>query len=221
MIATELITDRVPSVKSTDLSGLALDWMSEFKVSQLPVVDGGKYIGLITENDILDAADSALHVGDLRYSGWETAYVFADKHVYDVLDVLSELKLDLVPVIGEEKEYLGVVTLRDLNDYIARLFAIREPGGILVIEVGARNYVLSEIGRIAESADAKVLSLYLSQMPDSPTLILTLKLNVEDLTRVIASFERFNYTVLHAYQRLNPDSDYSRNYEALLRYLNI
>lgn len=220
MTALELITDRVPSLKSSDVAGVALDWMSEFKVQQLPIVDEGKYIGLISEENILDTPEVAAQVGDIAFVGWNSAYILAGSHIYDVLDTMVELGLDLAPVIDEERNYLGAITLRDLGQYLLNLFALREPGGILVIEIAARSYTLAEIGRITESADVQVLSLYLSRIPDSPNMLLTLKLNVEDLSRVIAAFERFNYTVVRAIQRMRMESDFSRNYDALFRYLN-
>jgi hypothetical protein len=81
--------------------------------------------------------------------------------------------------------------------------------------------MLSEVGRIAESADAKVLSLYLAQTPGTDTFLLTLKLNVEDLSRLIAAFERFDYKVIRAYHRARFADNYDRNLQALLRWLEM
>lgn len=221
MIAREVITDTLPPVKSTDSASLALNWMNEFKISQLPIVDGGKYAGLITEDDVLDAADPSASVGMIRYSGWDSAYIYQGQHIYDAFDIMSNLRLEILPVVDEENAYLGVITLRDLVRYLDGLFAVREPGGILVLSLSQRDYMLSEIARIAESENAKILSLYLAQVPDSPDLILTLKLNVEDLSRVIASFDRFEYKILQTYHRIDNSEDFEHNLEALMKYLDM
>lgn len=200
MFAKELISDRVPSVKSTDRAGLALDWMGEFKLNQLPIVDHGSYKGLITENDILDATDLSDQIGDIKYSGWDSAYIHEEQHPYDAIEVMSNLKLEVLPVLDEEDRYLGVITLRDLIGFLGNLMALHEPGGIVVLRIPSNGYVLSEIGRIAESADAKVLSLYLSHDKSLNEYLLTLKLNIQDLSRVVAAFERFKYEIVRTSQ---------------------
>ena len=221
MFAKELISDRVPSVKSTDTAGLALDWMGEFKLHQLPIVDHGAYKGMITENDILDASDLSDRIGDIKYSGWDSAYIHEDQHPYDAIEIMSNLKLEVLPVLDEENLYMGVVTLRDLIAFLGNLLALHEPGGIVVLRIPGNGYVLSEIGRIAESADAKVLSLYLSNDTSINEYLLTLKLNVQDLSRVVAAFERFRYEVVRTYHRGEQVDDYRQNLDALLRYLDI
>lgn len=220
MIVNALISDTVPSVKSTDLATRALDWMGEFKLSQLPIVDDGKYVGLVTEDDLLDASDLESPVGALRLQLWESTYIFQGNHVYDAIEIMNKFKLEVLPVLDEEGNFLGVVTIRDLLQYLGRMFAVHEPGGILVLEIPQNSYVPSEIGRIAESADAKVLSLYLSQDPQY-NLLVTLKLNIEDLSGVVAAFERFKYKVIRTYHKAANRDDLKRNYEALLKYLDI
>lgn len=220
MIASELISDYVPPVTSSDTVTRALDWMNEFKLSQLPVVDGGEYQGLITENDILDAEGLDMTVGQVKFSGWDSAFIHEGNHIYDALDLISNLKLEALPVLDEENLYLGVITFRELAPHLGRLFAVHQPGGVLVLEVPQNGYVLSQIGRIAESENAKVLSLYLWPHPDGHVVWITLKLNVEDLSRVIAAFERFEYTIVRSYHKIEPLDDYRNNLDALMRYLN-
>ncbi len=221
MIARELISDTIPPIKSTDSLGTALDWMSEFKLSQLPIVDDGIFLGIITENDLLDAIDLDSTVGETRFSVWDSAYATEQQHIYDLLKVMSTFKLDFIPVLDGEKKYLGMVTVKDLMMHLGNQFAFHEPGGIIVIEVGKKSYVLSEIGRIVESADAKVLSLLLNPHPRSGNLQVILKLNVEDLSKVIASFERFEYVVVETFQHIQSNDDYRNNLDNLLHYLNL
>ncbi len=221
MIARNLIKDSIPPIKPTDTAGLALDWMGEFKLNQLPIVEDGQYKGMITESEILDEADLDQPISSIRFSGWESAYIHYQNHIYDALDLMANFKMEVLPVLDDQNGYLGVITLRDLGTELGKLFAVQEPGGVLVLEIPAHSYVLSEIGRITESADCKVLSLYLSNMPDSRDLLLTLKLNVENLVPVIATFERFDYKIVRAYQRTDLHNDYSRNLESLWKYLEM
>lgn len=221
MIVTELISDYVPSVSSSDSTTRALDWMNEFKLSQLPVVDGGVYQGLITENDILDADSLDLLVGETKFKGWDSAFIHNENHLYDALDLMANLKLEVLPVLGEDDSYLGVITFRELAPYLGRLFAVHQAGGILVLEIPRNGYSLSEIGRITESEDTKVLSLYLWAHPEGHVMWVTLKLNAEDLSRVSAAFERFDYKIVRTYNKVEPIDDYRQNIDALMKYLNM
>jgi len=45
MRAYELITDEIPPLKHTDTGEKALQWMDEFKVSHLPVLKNGNFVG--------------------------------------------------------------------------------------------------------------------------------------------------------------------------------
>ncbi|RMG21604.1 MAG: CBS domain-containing protein [Bacteroidetes bacterium] len=219
-IISELIKDYIPSVKSSDTAGMALEWMNEFKLAQLPVVDDGLYKGLITEDNILEAPSLAAQIKDIQYHGYETAYLHAGKHIYDAIQVMSTMSLEILPILDEDNTYLGVVTLKDLMTGLGNIFAIHEPGGLIVLEIPQKGYALSEIARIAESENAKILSLYMSRAPQGHYL-LTLKLNIEDLSRVVASFERFEYKVVKTYYNIQQIDDYQRNIDALMNYLDI
>ena len=48
MIARELITNDVPPIRSSETVEKALNWLDEFKVTHLAVVDGVEYQGLIS-----------------------------------------------------------------------------------------------------------------------------------------------------------------------------
>jgi acetoin utilization protein AcuB len=221
MMIRELISDSIPSVKPTDTVALALNWMNEFKVGQLPLVDNSRYQGLITEDALLDGADLESPLGHQHLAGSEGTYIFHENHIYDAIDMMTNFRLEVLPVVGDDQAYKGVITLRDVGRLLGNLFAVQEPGGVMVLSIPAHSYVLSEVGRIAESADAKVLSLYLSPLPDSKDMLLTLKLNVEDLSRVVAAFERFDYEIVRTFHRTKPLEDYSRNLEAFMKYLEI
>lgn len=221
MIVKELISDLVPSIKLSDPIGRALNWMNELKLAQLPVVEAEGYLGMITEEDIMESSDLSLPVASIRGAGWELASIHSHNHVYEAIRVMSSHKLEVLPVLEKDNRYAGAVTFKDLTTYLSRIFAVHEPGGIVVLEIPQNGYVLSEIGRIVESADAKVLSLYLSSLPEKNIYILTIKLNVEDISRVVASFERFDYTVLQTYYRVERMQDYQKNLDALFNYLDI
>ncbi|WNJ16494.1 CBS domain-containing protein [Pontibacter sp. G13] len=221
MIVRDFLSDFVMPVKPTDSAGVAMQWMGEYHLAQLPIVEERKLIGIISEDAILDTPDPEANVSEIRFRGWDGAFAREGSHVYDALNLMTNLNLEVAPVLNDQDQYVGVVTIREVATGLSELFAVQSPGGVMVLQVPANSYVLSEIGRIVESEGAKVLSLYLSSVPGSGDMLITLKLNVEDLSRIVSSFNRFEYQVVHVFHRsLNPD-DYKRNYDALIRYLDI
>ncbi|HHG84638.1 MAG TPA: CBS domain-containing protein [Bacteroidetes bacterium] len=223
MIARDLISDSVPSIKTSDFAGRVLAWLSEFKVRQLPVVNNEELLGLVTEDDLLDTDNDDTPIGNVRLSLPETTYVFEDNHLYEVLRVASAMKLDLIPVLkSRDNTYLGVITSQDLIRFSGEILGVKEPGGIIVLEVSQIDYTLSEIGRICESNDARVLSLTVTTKVSDPSrLFISLKLNIRELSRVVATFERFEYTIAQVIFDSEQLNDYREHYENLLRYLDL
>jgi len=221
MLAKDLISDIVPALKTSD-SGLdALNWMEAFRVSHLPIVNNKVFLGLIADTDIYDLNTADEPLGNHRLS-LTKPYVFDHQHIYDVIEIAARLKLTLVPVLSVEQEFIGVVTQNDLMLKFSELIAAHTPGGIIEIEVGPRDYALSEMARIVEDANAKILSLYASQSNATEQLKITIKLNRLDVNGVVNAFERYGYKVKATYLGENQVDDSTRkNYESLMRYLDV
>jgi len=211
----------VPSLKTSDTGLDALNWMEVFRVSHLPIVNNRAFLGLISDVDIYDLnkAEEALGNHSLSFS---RPYVFAHQHIYDVIELASRLKLTVVPVLDKNEEYLGLITQSDLMHTFADLIAAHTAGGVIELELMPRDYSLSEISRIVEDADAKILSLYVSQPAGSDKLCIAIKLNRTDLSPVLNAFDRYDYSVKTTYIGDNSyDDTMKKNYDALMRYLNM
>ncbi|MFQ3325770.1 MAG: acetoin utilization protein AcuB, partial [Salibacteraceae bacterium] len=57
MLASEIVITEIPSLSKSDSVAQAIEWMDEFKVTQLAVIDNYKYLGLINENYLLNIED--------------------------------------------------------------------------------------------------------------------------------------------------------------------
>jgi acetoin utilization protein AcuB len=222
LLARDLITDTVPSVKTSDGAAHVLEWMGEFKVNQLPVVNNERLLGIIAEQDLLEVADEDTPIGSLRLSLPEQTYVHEDSHFYDVLKMASIMNVDVLPVLSvRDNTYIGAITKSDLVRRASEFLNVEEPGGVIVLSVPLNSYSISEIGRICESNDAKILSLSVSNAPEVGKLFVTIKLNIRELSRVVSTFERFEYEIALVVFDAEQLDDYKERYENLLRYLNL
>lgn len=221
MLAKELISDIVPSLKTSDSGVKALYWMDIFRISHLPIVNNQEFLGLISDKDIYDLDMAEEAIGNHNLSLF-SPFVQKDQHIYEAFELVSRLKLTVVPVLDGGSKYLGSITVNDLVTRFADLSALNQPGGILVLEVGVRDYSLSEIAQIVESNDTKILSLYVSSHSDSMRIDVTLKLNRTDISSVIQTFTRYNYNIKASYMADDDLDDYYTNrYDSFLKYLNI
>ncbi|AYB35461.1 CBS domain-containing protein [Chryseolinea soli] len=211
----------IPPLKGSDDAHKAIVWMEEFRCNFLPVVEEGKLLGFISEEIILEANDIDKRVKDFNLVG-QNCFVHLDTHFYDILKVAADNKLQVVAVLNEEQSYTGLITVQDTLTSFAQTAAVQLPGGILVLSMNHVDYSLAEISRLVEENHAKILSSIVKEDPLDPgKLRLTLKINQLDLSRIVATLERFGYKVIGRYHETKALGDEKDRIDMLLRYLDI
>ncbi len=219
MLARELISKVVPPLRPDDEVARALAWMDEFKVSHLPVVDGTEYLGMISEDNIMDGekGDTVIASKDV----FNLASVLESQHIYYVIRKLSATDLSVVAVVDTEGKYLGCITLSDLVTKFEELAVINQPGGIIVLSIDKKDYSLAQVAHVIESNNAKILSSYIFERPETGMLELTLKVNQEQVGSIVQSLERYDYQVIAYFQESAHLEDLKGRYDELMRYINI
>jgi len=219
MQAGELLSSSISYLHPDDDGKHALALMDDLRLNHLPVVRNSFYLGLISENEILEwkSTDELIeeHLPNLM-----APYVLYAQHLFDIIEVLEENSLSIVPVLSEEKKYLGAISNKKLLYTIAKSSAVKSIGGVIVLEMNQNDYSLSEIARIVESNNAKILSSYITSVPDSTKMELTIKISITEIDTIIADLDRFEYTVMASYQDSSSNDDMMERYESLMRYLN-
>lgn len=220
MIAKDLLSDAIMPVKPGDTSIQALSWMDEFRVAHLPVVDGKEYIGLLSEDDIYGSSKFEESVGSQALSLLKP-YVDELRHVFDVMRIFAEHKLSLLPVLDAKNHYLGVITLEDLLQKFSSISSIQNPGAVIVLERSYKDYSISEISQIIESNDATILSMFITSLPESTLMEISIKINRMELGPILQTFNRYNYTIKATYGEASYYDDLKDRYDQLMTYLNV
>ena len=221
MLAKELISEVVPALKTSDTGLQALSWMDIFRISHLPIVNNREFLGLISDKDIYDLNMAEEPIGNHKLSLF-SPFVRMDQHIYEVIEIVSRLELTVVPVLDGENNYMGLITLNDLLQRFAGLSALKQPGGIIELELNVNDYTLTEIAQIVEGNDCKILSMYVSSPEDSMQLIVTIKVNTTDITSIIQTFNRYNYKVKASYMESEELESLMKNrYDEFMKYLSI
>ena len=220
MIARHLITDETMHLKTSDTGKTALSWMDEYKVSHLPIVNNEDFLGLISEQDIYSFNNINEPLGNHALS-LKNPSVNEHQHVYEVLKLIDELQLTVIPVLDDHDKYLGCVTVSKLINFLSGTYSVGNPGGIIVIEISDKDYSLTEISNIVESNNAKILSTFISSHRDSTRLEVVIKVNKIEIGTILQTFDRYGYFVKATYGEDEDLEDLKENYDSLMNYLNI
>jgi predicted transcriptional regulator len=220
MIVKDILSGDIIPLRTSDSVSFALNVMEESRVHHLPVVNERDLLGLVAESDLVNHAEQDDPVGNVKLS-LPNAFIGEYQHIFDAMKMITEMKLSLLPVVDQRNSYMGTITLPNLLSYLTIHTSILNPGGIIILEMAANNYSLHEVSQIVESNDARILASFLGSHPDTTLVHLTLKLNSIDLTAIIQTFERYNYTIKATFAEKDDLDELKERYDSLMNYLSI
>ncbi|MFM7729995.1 MAG: CBS domain-containing protein [Flavobacteriales bacterium] len=216
---SHILQKDLPTLAAHEDPNEALNLMDQYHVSHLPVIENGKYLGLISESTLLEADPDYMQHAGAEFGLFKLS-VKPEMHWMEVLRMASENQLTLVPVTNAENDYLGCITTESLIGQICEALSADKPGGFLVIEMWSKDYSMQQIARIIEENDAKILSL--SMLPGEDGRIeLHIKLNKPEINAILQSLERFGYFVKASFQEQVYTEELRRRFDELMRYLNL
>lgn len=93
---------------------------------------------------------------------------------------------------------------------------------LVVVEIALSDYTLTDIARLVESNNARVMNLFVLPVADGCTLMISVKLNLLDVSPVLMSLERFGYKVLFYHMKEGDVTDtHKERLNELLYYLEM
>lgn len=218
MMASAFIDPSIVPLKISDSVAVAIDFFKEFSVRQLPVVQDNICIGILSLDEI---EEELADIPVLDFINLSYSFASTYDHIYEVMRAISEQSVTLFPIIDENNNYLGCITLASLFKNYVNCAAFSQPGSIIVLEMDKKNYSLAEIARIVESENKVILSSLLSSNAESDRLEITLKLNSAQIQNLLSTFERFGYNVKATFDEEDVKDTLKNRYESLMTYLNV
>ncbi len=221
MLAKTFLSVTPEPIKMSETGADILYHLDENRVGDLPVVDDDNLIGSIRESDVytMNDPDEPLEKQKITLA---RDFVFEYQHIFDVLRSMVASGLTVLPVVNEKEKYAGCVTASKLLPFLAKMMAVENPGAIIVIELNQNDYVLSEIARIVESQDSKILNLFVNSVSDSTKIEVIIKVNTMEIQSLLQTFNRYNYIIKATYTEDEKMYDDLRDrYDSLMKYLSI
>jgi len=193
--------------------------MDELQVSHLPVSGEEKFLGIVAEDDLLDLPPAE------KIQAAQEQFFKSFVHVNDYFLVAVKMsyvmQLDLVPVLNEKQELEGAITQKDLFRELAKMTGAEEYGSLIVLEMEKQDYSLGELNRLVESNDAVITQLNSWSDPNTHLMTVILRINKEEISDVVATFQRHDFTVRYYLGEELFRNELQSNLDHLMNYLNI
>lgn len=212
------IITTIPVFKLGDPLKKVIQFFKGATYSHIAVVDGDTYVGVLEKND-LDNFEADKRVEEYRYQ-LETFFVGKETSWLDVLETFSKNEANLLPVISEGGRVIGYYDLMEVVNQFMDAPFFTEPGGILVLAKGIKDYSFSEIAQIVESNNIKLIGGFVTDIRND-VIQITIKIGSSHLNDVIQSFRRYNYTILYGDHDDRFMENLKQRSEYLDKYLNV
>lgn len=220
MIAGDLIQSEIPVLHLSDHVSTALKLFDDYKLSQIPVLGPNGFLGLINEEIVLDAPVN-FHLENLKRN-LSKERILEEQHLFDALSFFKSGKLNLLPVVDRKEKYLGCIQSKELLQKVCEWLKVAEPGGVLHLEMNIMDYSLSQIAQIVEGNGAKIVSsLCLSHPTESKMMEVLIKINHDELSGIMQTFERYEYKIIASFHKNVHQKGLDDRFDSFIRYLNI
>jgi CBS domain-containing protein len=193
--------------------------MEDYDVQHLCVVTDEKFVGIVDKNTLLDTPETAI-IATMQ-DEFIVASVHADEHFLAGAKLLSLHELTMLPVVSTTADLLGVITAKHMLAALTSHVGADMKGGVIVLEMEQRQYSFGEIARLVETNDAYVTQLNTATDTQTGMLLVTLQINRIEVSTIVATFQRYDYSVKYYFGEENYQNELKENYNHLLSYLNM
>ena len=221
MIAKNYLSTTLEPVRFTETGTDILYHLDEYHLQDIPVVEGDNLKGSVSESDVFAMQDPDVSLKKQKFA-FNRQFVYEYQHIFDVIKIMTSAKLTVLPVLNADEKYMGCILQSSILGGLAELMTLEAPGAIIVLEVNQNDYVLSEIARIVESQDGKIMNLFVSPDKNSTKMDVTIKINSIEIQALMQTFNRYNYIIKATYTEDEKLYDDLRDrYDSLMKYLSI
>ncbi len=220
MLTGEIQSQSLPYLHLHDKVYQALQLMNDNQVAHLPIADGDKYVGIVSEDDLLMVDNDHTELRDLQQS-FGNVSVKNNEHFLKTIQLAAENGLSVVPIIDDEDDIVGAVTYSDLLRHASEFMSLNEPGGLIVLEMESNQYSFNEISKLVETNDAQITQLNTSNDSGTGTMQVTIRINKPEVSDIVATFQRYDYNVKYFFGEEQYANELRSNYDNLMNYLKI
>ncbi|MEY8019493.1 acetoin utilization protein acuB [Muriicola sp. SD30] len=212
------IIHSIPVFDVQDMLAEPIHFFKNSTYSHVAITEDQKLLGLLSEND-LEAFEEDQKITSFK-TNLESFFAVRETSWLDVLELFSRNEANLLPVLDEEAHVMGYY---DLNDFVGVFIDtpfFKEPGAILVVAKGIKDYSFSEIAQIVESNNTKLIGAFITDSR-SEVVQITIKIGMNNFNEVVNTFRRYNYSILFGNKADQFLEDLKERSDYLDKFLNV
>jgi acetoin utilization protein AcuB len=184
--------------------------LQEKNIRHLPVVEGKKLIGLVTNMDIRKAEASpatSLEIRELHYlldkikvSEIMTRNVITihpDTSVEEAATLLHDNKIGCLPVV-EDGNLVGIITENDVMEIFIQVMGIKEKGSRIEVLLEDKPGALADVTRIIKEHNVNIISVVTDVADEVGKRVVIFKLKTFYFEPVKKALEAAGFPVLYA-----------------------
>jgi len=215
----EYVLNSLPIFEVGDSLKEVINFFESTAYSHVAVKEEDVFLGLLSAND-LPCFEAENKVQDFRFQ-LENFFVTPQTLWLDVLEKFTRNEANVVPVLDDASQ--RILGYYDLNDIVAHFIGtpfFTEPGGVLVVSKGIKDYSLSEVTQIVETNNGKLLGAFITDN-ENDVVQVTMKINSGNLNEIIQTFRRYSYTIIFGNNDDQFLEDLKERSAYLDKYLNV
>ena len=216
MNINDYLLEEIEPLRLKDDVKKAIKVFTNYPITHFPVIENSRLLGNFAEEDIQTIENKEDEL--VMYNHLLNSF-FADEKatVLELLKIFADNDTNIIPILNDNKEYIGYLDLRDVLDVFSSSPFMIEEGETLIVEKLQNDFSMSEITQIVESNGGKLLGLYISEKSGEFVQI-TVKVISDEINEIMQTFRRYDYKIISMHENdiyledLKNRSDYLQKY---------
>ena len=210
-------THIIPTINEKTSPAVCIEVMMDAQCFELPVQKNNQLIGSVKLEDCISSKQEFIE--QLISPGFLSVY--HQMHLFDVLQIFKFSPKNVCAVLGENQEWIGILTKNQIINSLSQTLSIEQNGSILILEMASAQYSTNELSRIIEGEGSKVLGLWLHKDEDSARIKVTVKINTSNVERIINGFDRFGYDIIATFGDDDYKDNINRKFQSFMKYIDL
>jgi acetoin utilization protein AcuB len=199
----DAMTRDVVTVGPEESAARAWGLCRERNIRHLPVVEGGRLVGIVSDRDLRDLSPPRDTADQENTLGWvqirdmmSTGVVTA--HPLDTIEhaakVIYENRFNCLPVVADD-EIVGIITSSDLVRTLVELTGAHGEGSWVEVEVPNEPGQLASITEVIRDRHVNIVGIFLGPASREAYRTIVLRLETTDPTSIAGSLTDAGYVV--------------------------
>ncbi len=176
----------------------AVSLMKKHSIRHLPVLEGKRLVGLVTDGDMrqifVASLIEELAIDDVMIK--DPITVTVDTEIEEAAKIIYYNKIGALPVIDEGNEILGIITVADIMAAFIELMGVLQSSSRIDIVLGNNPEAFEEVSRIIGSNGGEIISVGMAPRSNADKSIYFFRLKKCDVVQIVQALEKAGYKIL-------------------------